>query len=172
MPSPPAQPPPSPAGGAALDDAPEALRARRWALIRDLVVFAGKVALEALRDLALIPVGLAAGVAGLLFHPREPEFLFREVLRLGDRFDRFVDIFGAERRRGAESGVPADAESGVPADAGFDALAARLERVLVEQHRKGGITAHAKQAVDRALDAVQRRPESPPHDVPPSTPKA
>jgi hypothetical protein len=150
MPSSPAEP--SGPARSASDDAPEALRERRWALIRDLAVFSGKAALEALRDLALIPVGLAAGVAGLLFHPREPEFLFREVLRLGDRFDRFVDIFGAEARRGEETGHPgADGPS-------FDALAARVEHALVEQHRRGGVTAQAKEAIDRALDAVQRRP--------------
>lgn len=138
----------------------EALRARRWALIRDLLVFAGKAALEAFRDLALIPVGLVAGLAGLLFHPRDPEFLFREVLRLGDRFDRFVDLFGADRaRRRGDPEVAAEGPS-------FDALVGRVERVLVEQHRRGGVTAQAKEAVDRALDTLQRRPGSGPADEP------
>lgn len=159
MPSPPAHPPsappPAPAGEPSEDP-----RTLRWALIGDLTAFSGKVALEALRDVALIPVGLVAGVAGLLFHPRDPGFLFREVLRLGDRFDRFVDIFGAERRRHAEEGADAAPAAGLRPSS-FDDLAARLERVLVEQHRRGGIIPQAKEAVDRALDAVQRRPTPP-----------
>ncbi|MDX1648777.1 MAG: hypothetical protein R3263_02885, partial [Myxococcota bacterium] len=154
MASPPSQPPSAPP---APDGAPaEDPRALRWALIRDLAHFSGKAALEALGAQAQIPVARVAGVAGQLFHPRDPAFLFREVLRLGDRFDRFVDIFGAERRRRAGEALDAGAQP-----ASFDELAERVERVLVEQQRLGAITSQAKDAVDRALDAVQRRPAPP-----------
>lgn len=74
----------------------------RWRLIRDLIVFVSKASLEALRDLALIPAALIAGVAGLLLSPSRPERYFHEILKVGDEFDEFVDLFGkrARGRRG------------------------------------------------------------------------
>ncbi len=119
--------------------------------MRDLVVFTVKVALEALRDIVMIPLALVGGVVGLVLHPEEPDRLFREVLRLGDRFDRFVDLFGAEARaREVEGG---DRVGELPR---VDELLAPVEELLREQHRKGGVTASAKDAIDKGLDAVQR----------------
>jgi hypothetical protein len=44
-----------------------------------------------------------------------------------------------------------------PADpASIDALVGRLERLIVEQYERGGMTASAKAAIDRSLDALGR----------------
>jgi hypothetical protein len=142
--TPPALPPPSPP---ALPDP----RELRWKLVRDLVVFTIKVALEALRDIVMIPLALVGGAVGLVLHPNEPDRFFREVLRLGDRFDRFVDLFGAEARGRDEAG-----EGRVGELPQIDELLAPVEELLREQHRKGGVTASAKEAIDKGLDAVQR----------------
>ena len=123
---------------------PEAdARALRWQLLRDLGAFVLKVALEAIRDLVLIPIGLVAGLAGLVLSPSDPARFFREVLRLGARYDDFVDLFG-ERK----TALPA------PRGRRVDDLVDGLEAVLREQHERGGVTATAKDAIDRALDAV------------------
>ncbi len=118
---------------------------RRWVLIRDLLVFSAKAALEALRDIVLIPLALLTGVAGLLGSRNDPERPFREMLGLGRRFDDWLNLFGPiederPRRREGET---------------VDAWFARLESIVVEQHDRGGITASAKAAIDRALDGVQ-----------------
>jgi hypothetical protein len=124
---------------------PEAdARALRWQLLRDLGAFVLKVALEAIRDLVLIPIGLVAGLAGLVLSPSDPARFFREVLRLGARYDDFVDLFGEAR----ETALPA------PHGRRVDDLVDGLEAVLREQHERGGVTATAKDAIDRALDAV------------------
>jgi hypothetical protein len=53
----------------------------------------------------LIPLALLAGLAGLLLSPAAPDRFFREVLRLGARFDDWLDLFGAaahaDRRNGS-----------------------------------------------------------------------
>jgi hypothetical protein len=113
---------------------------RRWALIRDAVVFSAKVGIEALRDVLLIPLGLGSAALGLLLQPEDPGRYFRRVLALGERFDRYLNLFGAVG--GSEPRV--------------DALFERLETILVDQHKRGGITVGAKDAIDRTLDALQR----------------
>ncbi len=125
----------------------------RWQLLRDLGAFVLKVGLEAFRDLVLIPIGLVAGFAGLVLSPRDPARFFRRVLRFGARFDDFVDLFGTARE-----GAPPDTPK-----RRVDDLVDGLEAVLREQHQRGGVTATAKDAIDRALDAVgealsERRP--------------
>jgi len=112
---------------------------RRWILIRDAAAFTAKVGIEALRDVLLIPVGLGSALLGLLVRPDDPERYFRRTLALGRRFDEYLNLFGEPGGKGPQ----------------VDALFARIETVLVEQHRQGGITASAKHAIDRTLDAVQ-----------------
>ena len=129
----------------------------RWRLLRDLGSFVLKVGLEAIRDLVLIPLALLAGVAGLVLSPSDPARFFRDVLRLGARFDDFLDLFGAAAR---QESLPAQGTTRV------DDLVDGIEAVLRDQHQKGGVTAAAKDAIDRALDAVadalQERPGPPP----------
>ena len=130
---------------------------RRWRLLRDLGSFLLKVGLEAIRDLVLMPLALVAGLAGLVLSPAEPERFFRDVLRLGARFDEFLDLFGAAARQ--ETPLPLGATR-------VDDLVDGIEAVLREQHQRGGVTATAKDAIDRALDAVadalHERPGPPP----------
>jgi hypothetical protein len=76
----------------------------RWRLLRDLGSFVLKVALETVRDLVLIPLALLAGLAGLLLSRAAPDRFFREVLRLGARFDEFLDLFGPSPGRRARRG--------------------------------------------------------------------
>ncbi|MCP3986995.1 MAG: hypothetical protein GY723_21615 [bacterium] len=134
---------------------PEDPRTIRWRLIRDLLVFVSKAGLEALRDLALIPAALIAGVAGLLISPSRPERYFHKILKVGDEFDDFVDLFGkqARGRRGLATEVSQDLDNeanGLRADDIFD----RIEGLLVDEYRRGGVTTHVKEAIDRGLDAV------------------
>jgi hypothetical protein len=116
----------------------------RWVLIRDALVFQVKLALDALRDLVLSPVSLAAALVGLVVPERRP--LFYDLLALGRRSERWIDLFGAAR-------VGWDEERELPA--GIDAWVARLEQTLAEQSDRGGVSAGARQQIDRLLDALE-----------------
>ena len=140
---------------------------QRWKLIRDLSVFVVKATIETVRDLVLIPVAAAAGLLGLLFQPDDPGRYFRQLIGTGRRFDDWLNLFGtAERdtsggvltRAGSSLAGWADSKGGGSQPAGADALIARIEKTLVEEHRRGGITAQAKEAIDRTLDAIHRLP--------------
>jgi hypothetical protein len=81
-----------------------------------------------------------------------------------------MNLFGASQRAlppGSEPGleIPApdlQGHEGPRPPPGFDAYVARLERVLVEQYRRGGLTAKAKDAIDEAIDGLQQRDGRPP----------
>jgi len=69
-------------------------RGSRLRLARDVIVFQVKLGMEALLDITLIPVSLAAaGVDLLLGNWRQPRW-FHAVLRFGERCERRIDLWG------------------------------------------------------------------------------
>jgi len=127
-----ADPPPTPAPPAA-----QQRRDARWVLVRDVAVFSIKAGIEAVRDVVLIPVAIAAGLVGLLFQARDPGGVFQLVVQAGRRFDRWLDLFG---ERGGEQGI--------------DTILGRVERAIVEEHGRGGLTQQARETIDQALDSL------------------
>lgn len=70
-------------------------RGSRWRLIHDVVVFQVKLGLEAILDITLIPVSLAAAALDLLLGNWRRPRLFHAVLRFGERCERRIDLWGA-----------------------------------------------------------------------------
>lgn len=69
-------------------------RESRWRLMRDVLVFQVKLAMEAVLDITLIPVSLAAaGLDLLLGNWRRPRW-FHAVLRFGERCERRINLWG------------------------------------------------------------------------------
>jgi hypothetical protein len=67
----------------------------RWRLARDVLVFQIKLGMEAVLDITLIPVSLAAaGLDALLGNWRQPRW-FHAVLRFGERCEHRIDLWGA-----------------------------------------------------------------------------
>ena len=65
----------------------------RWRLLRDVVVFQIKLGMEAVLDLTLIPVSLAAAAMDfLLGNWRRPRW-FHAVLRFGERCEHRIDLW-------------------------------------------------------------------------------
>jgi hypothetical protein len=68
----------------------------RLRLLRDVLVFQAKLGMEALLDITLIPVSLAAaGMDLLLGNWRKPRW-FHAVLRFGERCERRIDLWGVK----------------------------------------------------------------------------
>lgn len=88
------------------------------ALVRAVVLLQLKLLLNAARDIVLIPLALIAAAADLaLLKTDEPRF-FRAVLRLGERSDRWIDVWSGGR------------ESHEDPRENVDALLARVEDVV------------------------------------------
>lgn len=65
----------------------------RTEMVRDIAVFQGKLFVDGLRDGMLMPVTLAAGVLGLVSKNRRATQVFYDVLRLGMRTERWINLF-------------------------------------------------------------------------------
>lgn len=116
----------------------------RWALMRDVTVFQGKLALDALRDLALSPISITAAVVGFLRDKDKPGRYFYPLMRTGRRSDTIINLFGASTNAGLEEAMPDDPS--------IDDLVSRLEKIVVKEYEAGGVTAHAKAAIDKVMD--------------------
>jgi hypothetical protein len=73
----------------------------RHVLLRDLVLFQMKLWLDGLKDIVLSPLSIAACVLDLVFRRSGQRSLFYSVMRLGERFDLWLNLYGPATRAGA-----------------------------------------------------------------------
>ena len=123
----------------------------RWSFGRDLMVFQFKLLADGFRDMVLIPASLIAGLAGLLFYHDNPEEPFHKVLGFGKQSEHWINLFGSLPRK-----QQLQASLSVSRVGNLDRVVDKLEKMLREQYEKGGITAHAKNSIDKSLDALHR----------------
>jgi hypothetical protein len=124
--------------------------------MRDVAVLQVKLLIDGLRDLILVPASLVAAVWSLIDgDDGKPGAHFYRLLSLGKKSERWISLFGTIRKGQAEL-----AEANNVGDADIDQFVSRIEAFVVEEHRRGGVTAQAKARIDRALDSLQRSARS------------
>lgn len=120
----------------------------RWTLLRDVLAFQFKLFVDGVRDLVLMPVSLGAAVLDFLgVGPRAGRH-FYDLLHLGQKSEHLINLFGATEHADTLMNAPRP---------GIDSLISRMERLVVNEYERGGITASAKDTVDRALDRLTTR---------------
>lgn len=97
--------------------------ASRWVIIRDLLIFQLKLALDGLIDLMLSPLSIAAAVVEVIFGGERRGRLFYWVLRLGERADLWLNLYGASDKADTDGLFGGSA-------AGSDSLLGELEMRL------------------------------------------
>ena len=124
----------------------------RWTMLRDLGVLQVKLIVDGLRDLILVPASLIAGIASLVTSKDgRPGPQFYQLLAFGKQTEVAINLFGATKNS------PEDIEQPQPfANADIDALVGKLETIVVDEVKRGGVTKQAKQRLDKLLDALQR----------------
>lgn len=130
------------------DEPPHERIPSRWELIRDALVFQGKLFVDGLRDMVMVPVSLVAVGLDLLGIGRNAGLHFYEAVRAGRRTEEWIDLFGA-----ADHTLIAPPPDG---RGGLDRVVGQLESLVVEEYERGGMTRSAKESVDRALDRIRR----------------
>lgn len=124
-----------------------------WTMLRDLGVLQVKLLVDGLRDLVLVPASLVAGVISLLSGgDGKPGPQFYQLLGVGKQSERWINLFGALNN------APDEMQQSQRANIrDIDSLVGQVEKFVVDEYRRGGVTAQAKEQIDKALDAVQRR---------------
>lgn len=98
----------------------------RWILLRDLVIFQGKLLLDGAKDVVLSPLAIAAVVADLVVPGERPGRFFYGVMRIGERFDRWLSLFSAAEKADAlDDGLFGSNRAGSPSFLG------RLEEIVL-----------------------------------------
>lgn len=125
----------------------------RRTLVRDVIVFQGKLIVDGLRDLILVPASLVAGIMSLASGSHsQPGTYFYRLLGVGKNSERWINLFGALQN------APSDLEAFEPfPEADIDDIVGRVEAFVVDEQKRGGMTAQARERLEKALDALRKR---------------
>ena len=125
----------------------------RWTLIRDTAVLQFKLIVDGLRDFLLVPLSLIAAIASLATSKDGvPGQHFYRLLQVGKQSEIWINLFGAYKHAPEE--ITHDDRF---ADMNIDELVVKVESFVVDEYKRGGITAQAKAKIDQALNAIHRR---------------
>ncbi len=127
----------------------------RWTLIRDAAVLQFKLVVDGLRDFLLVPASLIAVVVSLATSKDgRPGPQFYQLLAFGKQTEQGINLFGAYKH------APEEITHGDHfGKMNIDQLVVRVESFVVDEYKRGGMTTHAKEQIDKALNAIQRRSE-------------
>ena len=124
-----------------------------WTLIRDVAVLQVKLIVDGLRDLILVPASLIAGIVSIAkTRHGEPGHEFYTLVSVGKQSERWINLFGA-----LKNAPPEISELNHFGDADMDEIVSRVESFVVDEYKRGGVTAGAKDRIEKAIEKMQRR---------------
>lgn len=131
----------------------ESFDSPHWTLLRDLAVLQVKLLVDGFRDLVLLPASIIAALVSFSRTEKGipgPEFY--KLLLAGKHSEQFINLFGALRN--APAGIDASDRKG---GAEMDDIVSRVESFVVDEYKRGGVTAQAKSRIDEALQKMRRK---------------
>jgi hypothetical protein len=124
-----------------------------WTLRRDIAVLQVKLLVDGARDLILVPASLIAGIVSLAkSRDGKPGPEFYMLIGVGKQSERWINLFGA-----LKNAPPEVMEQNSFGDADMDQIVSRVESFVVDEYKRGGVTAQAKERIEKAMEAMQRR---------------
>ncbi len=132
---------------------PESTGPDTWTLLRDIAVLQVKLIVDGFRDLLLVPASLVAGLISLASTADgKPGPQFYRLLGVGKQSERWINLFGALQNSPESQHERPGFVSG-----DIDEIVGNLEKFVVDEYQRGGVTKQAKDQIDRALERIQRR---------------
>src|SRR5690554_1482744 len=96
----------------------------RSVLVRDAAIFMLKLWMDGLKDVALTFCAVGALIVDLVIRRDSDRFLFYKVIRAGERFDLWLNLYGA-----AEKGARSEEGLFAASRAGDDSFLGKLEEL-------------------------------------------
>jgi len=124
-----------------------------WTLIRDIAVLQVKLIVDGVRDLVLVPASLIAGIVSIVkTTDGKPGNEFYTLVSVGKQSERWINLFGA-----IKNAPPEIIEEYRFGEADIDEIVSRMESFVVDEYKRGGVTTQAKDRIEKAIEALQRR---------------
>lgn len=124
-----------------------------WTLVRDIAVLQVKLVVDGLRDLLLVPASLIVGIVSLAkTKDGKPGPEFYSLISVGKQSERWINLFGA-----IKNAPPEVIDESPFGDADIDDIVLRVESFVVDEYKRGGVTTQAKERIEKAMEAMQRR---------------
>ena len=138
-------------------------RSPQWVLLRDLAVLQVKLIVDGFRDIVLLPASIIAAL--ISFSRTEdgtPGPQFYNLLAVGKESENWINLFGALKN--ADHRVD---EANAFGNADMDDIVSKVENFVVDEYKRGGVTAQAKSRIDEALKKMQRKKRTDPEGADP-----
>ncbi len=119
----------------------------RWVILRDLLIFQTKLAMDGMKDIVLAPASSLAALLDVAFPGRERGHRFYAVMRIGERFDRWLSLFAvADKASAQEDGLFGASRAGTAS------LLGKLEEIVIgyEESAPPGSTGRPRETVSAA----------------------
>lgn len=142
-----------------MDESTEESRSsqQRWTLLRDIGVLQVKLIVDGLRDLILVPASLIAGILSIFSsHKGKPGLQFYHLLAWGKESELWINLFGAVKNSPEKIRQPRPF-----GNRDIDQIVGRLEALVIDEVKRGGVTAQARERFEKILDAVQKSSRKP-----------
>lgn len=124
----------------------------RMQLVRDIATLQVKLVVDGFRDLLLVPASLVVGLISLV-GGKGSEDGFYDLLRMGKRSEKWINLFGAVDRFDELD----DAEGSQD----IDRMVHRVETFIVDEYKHGHLSSQAREKIEQSLarmrDATKRR---------------
>lgn len=122
----------------------EVLPPGHWQVFRDLLAFQFKLALDAVRDLLLSPISIITVIAGLVSRQDNPGKHFYDLLRVGHKSDRWINLFGTADSDGEDSRISSDT------------YVKKFEDLVINEVQKGGMIKNMKDKTDGLIKKIKK----------------
>ena len=106
----------------------------RWTLIRDMLVFQVKLAMDAIRDLFLSPVSIICGLIDIFKGHSLSQSYFHKLMIFGRQTDFWLNLFGNHNDGVGDLTITEDQID--KSNVNIDQLFSQVESLLKEQHGK------------------------------------
>lgn len=122
----------------------ERANSSHWQLLRDVVSFQFKLAMDGIRDIVLSPASIGSALWGIITSPSNPGKYFYKLLQLGHRSDKWINLFG-------------DIDHYEEGQQTSDKYVHKAQDLIIREYNKDGVVRKLKDNTDGFLDRIQKK---------------